>query len=227
MNRYVILTKSGMKKTINGKLFSGVCVVAYSIDENRLVRFVQKPYGSPLYGEYVQRFNPMDEVEVEDYTPFIEGPQTENLLISVNGIRKVKHSSLTINDIAQRVHVNPENSYMNDSRFYLDSVSEYKHSIEIIRVSNLNFYKPHKASQPRATFLMNNKIYKHYRVTAPAEKQEFSSMPKLTYLYEDAYLIISIPSIPFEKDGKYYKFIAAVYPIGRLPNQNHDDELPF
>ena len=56
-------------------------------------------------------------------------------------------------------------------------------------------------------YLYGGKYAKHYKVESSDEDLEIK-----TQNIGQAYLVASVPNKPFEKDGLYYKFIAAIYP---------------
>ena len=206
MGRYIILTKSGMRKEIGGTVRFGVCVVGYNLNSRRLERFVQAPHGGPLDGRYVNRFQVMDEVEAEPLRDVPEPPQTENRMIREGGIRRIGPSALTVAEIARCVEPGTPR-FMEETASRLPAVDRFDHSVEICRVTDLKLVWENKA-RPKAFFQYHGSQYGYYRVTDPAYERQ-GNEKHLEEEIGDAWLIVSIPNVPYT-DGMYYKFVAAI-----------------
>ena len=218
MRRWIILTKSPMHKYIGDIQFSGVCVVAYDPETRALVRFVQAPEGGPVSGRCVSTFDLLDEVEADPLESVPEPPQTENVLIPKDGIRRVGPGTLSIGDIFLRCRRGGKGRYMADTKPSLDAVDSYDHSVELCRATDLHLRWEAGKNRPRASFNIGNQHHRSYRVTDQRlERRVGEPMPERSQHIPEAYLLVSIPSVPFDQDGLYYKFIAAVYPVDPLP----------
>ena len=117
-----------------------------------------------------------------------------------------------------------------------DGMDKLNYSLAVIEVSELevrftgyyadNGYGAKLLTKPRyrASFVYNNVKYDRMRVTDPyyfhggenAKYYEVESSDEdleiKTQNIGEAYLVASVPNEPYEKDGLYYKFIAAIYP---------------
>jgi len=208
----VVLTKSPMHKEINGVLTAGVCVVAFCPETGRLFRLIQEPDGSPLNGKCVRQFSVMDEIEAEISREYPAPPQTENVLIPAEGITRIGRSSLNIRAIEQMYIAGLSEKFMDHPDAVLDCVAEYDHSVEILRAEDIRFIWYQGTKRPQACFRIGNRRYMNYRVTDPVMELREPAACYREQEMDAADLVISIPNIPFAKDGKYYKFVAAVYP---------------
>ena len=208
-----------MRKEIGGTVRFGVCVVGYNLNSRRLERFVQAPHGGPLDGRYVNRFQVMDEVEAEPLRDVPEPPQTENRMIREGSIRRIGPSALTVAEIARCVEPGTPR-FMEGTAFRLPAVDRFDHSVEICRVTDLKLVWENKA-RPKAFFQYHGSQYGYYRVTNPVCERQ-GNEKHLEEEIGDAWLIVSIPNVPYT-DGMYYKFVAAILPPG--PDEA-EPELP-
>ena len=118
-------------------------------------------------------------------------------------------------------------------KYYMDQLD---YSLAVIEVSELEVrFTEYRADNGYgvilptrrsylASFVYNNVKYHSMRVTDPnyfytGENAKYyedeSSYEEFTSKIQKigkAYLVASVPNAPFEKDGRYYKFIAAIYP---------------
>lgn len=207
----IILTKSYMKKEKTGA--QGSCVTAYDFRENRFVRFVSDTEGSPIPRDVSDNFSLFDVVSVRVLRPCPLKPQTENLLVDLDSFSKIEKPSMGIEEIYRRVPPPSFPRYMTSSNasFMLDSVAEYNHSLELVRVSNLCVFPIFRDNhqRTRANFQFNSRPRKLYRVTAP---DAIERVKDGNWTVSDAYMMVSIPTDPAE-DDHYYKFVAAIYPV--------------
>lgn len=210
--RLIVLTKSPMHKEIDGELASGVCVVAYCPERRTMFRLTQEPNGAPLKGPYVRRFSVMDEIEVEIHRKTPLPPQNENVLIPVEGIRRLCRSRMSISEIAKEYIPGRSERFMNDPCPAMDSVACFDHSVEIIRAEKVVLVWRQGSKRPLASFTVGNKKHISYRVTEPGLELTEPATEQQRREIDAAYLTISIPNTPYIKDGKYYKFIASMIP---------------
>lgn len=96
-----------------------------------------------------------------------------------------------------------DRSFMLDGSYKLTDISGYKHSLKIIKASNIQL------DGKKASFQYRGKTFKYVSVTDP----QYKGIEKII---EEAYLVISIPTDDFDGYG-YFKFIAAIYPIEKNP----------
>ena len=211
--RLIVLTKSPMHKEIGGEMTSGACVVAFCPESRRLIRLTQEPNGSPLNGRCVRRFSVMDEIKAEVKAEKPEPPQNENVLIPTEGIYRLGRSSAGISEIAATYIAGMSARFMDDPHSVLDSVSAYDHSVEIVSAKKIIFVWEQGKRRPRVSFTLGNTRHISYRVTDPELELAKPAEEKREKAIDEAWLVVSIPNIPFAKDGKYYKFVAAVFPV--------------
>lgn len=225
MGRYIILTKSGMKKKIGDATLAGVCVVAYNLETRALERFVQAPEGGPLRGPGLRVFDVLDEVRVTPLRDVPEPPQTENRMIPRDSIRSLGRGRLSIRDIALRCKKTASPRYMADPSPWIHDVSVYDHSVEICLARELCFVWAENKKNPQVSFRIGEKSYRSIRVTDPGFETDPDAPPPAPREIPEAYLVVSIPGIP-HRDGLYYKFVAAVYPVEPAPEAYAPAPLP-
>ena len=142
---------------------------------------------------------------------------TEDLMIKYALWLKMGRMKL---DEVFKIH-EPENHefIFGTPRDYVD-VSEMQklklnYSLILIKVANLKIYfveNFYGEIRGRADFIYNGVEYNNIRVTDPYYLN--NSFIKKYYLKTDvAYLVMSMPSKPFTKNGKYYKLIAKIFPV--------------
>ena len=210
----IILTKSAMKA--HG--VSGVCTTAYDLDSNKILRLVSNEDGGPIPFPYNQRYECLDMIDAQIIKQCPIGPQQENVLINLNSIKNVCQPEIPITTLYSlyKSRMAGETLYMDDTISRLDSVEIYKHSLEILRVKNLEVAN-NEWNTTKARFTAADDFWKQYK---------YFSVKDPDYMIEkgsseikrigDAYIVVSIPYDPyFDKSGAnkgYYKFIAAIYP---------------
>lgn len=202
----VILTKSVMKKSSTGK--SGSCVTAYELDGNRFVRFVSDEKGSPIPSEISDSFKCLDIVSVDVRSPYPIRPQMENLLVDPDSFCIIGTYHPGIETIFHMASPPDFPRYMDDYSYKLDSVENYNHSLELVRISKLLVFRDSR-NKVKAHFQFNSRWRKYFSVTDPeAIRRTYAGKWDIG----DAYVVVSIPTEPDDKAGKYFKFIAAIYP---------------
>ena len=92
-----------------------------------------------------------------------------------------------------------DSSFLLDGSYKLTDISPFKHSLEIIKASNIQL------DGKKASFRYRGKGFRFVSVTDLAYKG-------VERVIDQAYLIISIPTEDFDGKG-FFKFIAALYPI--------------
>lgn len=212
------------KKTVNAVIITksaknqGFCVTAYDLKLHHIIRFVREAgTGAEIpFGE-MRNISVLDLVEVKITEDCPLGPQTENKLVDRCDINRVIKYFGTIEEIRKNVIYPDSNFFMDDSANRLSSVAKYKHSLEIITVTDLvlvKYQKYDKSITTRAHFTYKGNKFFNFRVTDydfDMRKFEGSTI-KIPY----ADLVVSIPYKNYFYEGKpmgYYKFIAAIYPI--------------
>ncbi len=197
----VILTASSMKKTLDGKEYSGKCVTAYDLDNDRIIRLVSTKSGAPIENPFCGFFEPLNVYDIAIEEPCPIPPQTENVLISYKTVpkRDAKYEC-KIEDIYEKF----QKIDYGDRRFLLDGwhviqdVTPYNHSLEIVRVSELEVH------ERKCSFKYGRHEFFAMSLTDPAYKGTEQDIG-------DAIVVVSIPLDKWEDKG-YYKFVAAIYP---------------
>ena len=204
----IILTKSAMEK--HGK--KGACVTAYDPVKKRFVRFVSDIQGSPIFYAFSNRFSLLDWVRVNVIRPCPLGPQTENLLVDVRSFSRIGPYEPGITEIFNAAPPPHFPRFMDDYSYKLDSADGYDHSLELIRVTDLCI--ENEKGRGRASFSFVAGKRQFFRVTDPKFNIRKTNLNH--WEIGSAYLVISIPTEDYIKDGQaygYFKFIAAIYPI--------------
>lgn len=220
----IILTKS--------KKDNGYCVAGIEQETGKWIRLVSsnQMLKGALSDFDMQLTNgeicePLDLVRVEIQEAVPKGCQTENHLI-MYGKKWLKLGTKTINDVL-KVHSPSNRDKIFGSSFpCLNAVDYFTYSLVLAEVENLRIYYNSTGSR-KAEFIYNTIHYKGVSVTdieycrKRIHQNEFN--------YENAYIVVSIPNEPYEADGKYYKFIAKVFPGKELYTNRYDenDDLPF
>lgn len=217
--RVVILTTSSMTKVIDHNEFKGRCITGLDLATNKVVRFVRNRFGAPVEFPYCLDFHKLDTVEVDVKEACPISCQTENLIVNYHYPDLYGKSEISVHDLF-RLYQKGDQSvkhFMSNNYYKLADISVYDHSLEMIKVTNF------VVTGNKCSFNYLSSYHALYSLTDP----EYKLNEKQSKTYGDAYLVISIPSDPWE--GSYYKFVAAVYPIELVkkfqPNiQVEDDE---
>lgn len=210
--RIAILTASTMKKSINERQYSGKCITGLDLDNNRIVRLVQNRFGAPVENPFCNYYQPLGVYDVKFKENCPMACQTENAIVDYwQPYYEGEHAG-GIDDLYRRFQMinYGDRSFMLDGSYKLTDISGYKHSLEIIKASNIQL------DGKKASFQYRGKTFKYVSVTDP----QYKGIEKII---EEAYLVISIPTDDFDGYG-YFKFIAAIYPIEKNPWEKQEDE---
>lgn len=214
----VILTKSVKgNRDENGNLISyGACVTGLDEETGRIVRFIDENGGNSIPDKVAEKFKEFDVVTVKTGEKCPEGPQQENIYVDCSTFEVTGHCSSTDAIIEEYKKIpQPDGSFLEDVEYALASVSQYSHSLEIVKVRNLHIYNRNTAEKKkRAYFAIGDKWYKDFRVTDAKYRENTDD--SIDYWHcSNAVLVISIPIKP-HVDGLYYKFVAAVVPTSKM-----------
>ena len=214
--KVIILTASTMKKTIDGKEFSGKCVTGYDWVNNRVLRFVGNKDGAPMGNPFCDQFNLLDVFDIPVLGPCPKSCQTENVLGDYGKAEYLGKYEGGIDTLYKKMQtmILPDGSFMWNRSYKLNNVSSFTHSLELIKVTDL---KKIDGQPKKCEFLHNGKACKFFSVTDP----EFANME--SYI-GNAYLAISIPSDGYEDKG-FFKFIAAIYPYRPNAQSTKEQEI--
>ena len=202
---------------------NGCCVAAYDPISKKIVRFVSTEEGGEISREEMESINLLDTVKAETIMSCPIDPQTENILVERYGInRTVKFNGSIenkIENIRQQIHYPDNVSILDTAAPKLNSVEEFHHSLEIVKVHDLKLnkkwimYRKKPKCQIRAKFVYNDREYDDFRVTDLIYEERLKKMNSHQMAIPSADIVLSIPAFPYEGDGMYYKFVAAIYKL--------------
>ncbi|HHW94595.1 MAG TPA: hypothetical protein GX736_01510 [Mogibacterium sp.] len=183
------------------------CVIAYDLEEKKLIRLVSNTDGSPVPNAIAESVKLLDIVEVDIKETCPLEHQTENVLIDPEfGFRKTDALS-NINQLPLEENRGPD--IFGDTHYKLTDVSHLNHSLELITFKNLSLYIEksfyHNQLKSKADFTHDGKLYEKYFVTDP------------NFLYNSGIVssgcaIVSLPlSNDFTSEHGYFKFLAGIY----------------
>lgn len=214
----VILTKSAK----HGKF----CVAGIELKTGKWIRLVSSDDDTDgaLSNNDMRLLNggfcePLDLVRVEIEKAVPEKCQTENHLV-VYGKRWVKLDELTIEEI-MKVHAPTNRPYIFGNNLpYINGIDYMTYSLVLAEVSKLKMYYNELGSR-KVNFEYNSKKYSGISMTDP----DYYDLQE--HEFEKAYIVVSIPNNDY--NGKYYKFVAKVFPVNGfvIKNNHEDDDLPF
>lgn len=199
----VILTKSSK----HGKY----CVAGIDFETGNWIRLVSNDKDSDgALSEKDMLINdgickPLDLVRVEILKSVPKGCQTENHLI-VSGKRWIKLDTLSLDEVLELHKPKESSNIFGNTMPYISGIDRMSHSLFLAEVTNLEIhqYEYDGRTKTRASFVYNNRNYVDMRVTDP----DYYSLPDC--VFDRAYIVFSIPNQDF--DGKYYKFMAKIFP---------------
>ena len=212
----VILTKSRM----NSHGVSGVCTTAYDFESGTILRFVSNQEGAPIGNPHNSRYECLDVVEVNILKGCPIGPQTENVLVDQTSFKRVGKYTGDLSELFDEIYDIHcfDRQYMFDIpevfSYKLDSVDRFNHSVEIIRVSDLVLTRSEWGSTSASFFATTQDGKRNFRYyTVTDTRFALRNNPESEKKIGNAYIVVSIPYTPHKKDGCFYKFVAAIYPI--------------
>ena len=211
--RAIVLTLSG--KSTKKEKSKGICLAVYYPDKNKMYRLVSDENAGELPISWKDNLDLLDVIEFRPVSFIENGPQTENIVIDMNkGIRRIDHSQYDISTIYNRLYgdITTKGFIFGSSFNALEHVDRLKYSLVICKVTNLIINKNKRLDGSytgKAEFDYGDFHHRYYSVTDfdyDIRKMAFDRWP-----IGDAYIVVSIPSVPYENNGKYYKFISAIY----------------
>ena len=211
----VIMAKSTM--------YWNFCVAGIDIETGKWVRFVAFEAGEPLADFNLMFVNAPGSCEVLDVgrigiaREIPKNNHTEDLMIKYTPWLKMGKMKL---EEVFKIH-KPENHefIFGTPRNYVDVYEMQKlklnYSLILIKASNLEIYFVENFRgdiRGRANFIYNGTEYSDIRVTDPYYEINENLIKNYSFKMQNAYLVMSMPSKPFVKNGKYYKLIAKIFP---------------
>ncbi len=199
---------------------NGYCVAAYNPISKKIVRFVSDAEtAGEISCEEMEGINLHDTVKAECIMSCPKGPQTENILVQPYGISRTVKFNGNIENIRQQIQFTDNVSILDKNVPRLKSVQNFHHSLEIVKVHDLKLnkkwimYEKKWKCQIRAKFIYNDREYDDFRVTDPIYEEKLKKMDSHQMTIQSADIVLSIPWEPFEEDGMYYKFVAAIHKL--------------
>ena len=214
----VIMAKSTM--------FGAFCVSGIDIENGKWVRFVAFETGESLADFNLMFVNAPGSCEVLDVGRIgmarrvPKNNHTEDLMIKYTSWLKM--GRMKIEEVF-KIHA-PENHefIFGTPRNYVDVPEmlrlRLRYSLILIKVQNLEIYfvnNFHGDIRGRANFIYNGVEYNDIRVTDPYYEINEELIKNYSLKFDAAYLVMSMPSSPFSKNGKYYKLIAKIFPANK------------
>ena len=130
------------------------------------------------------------------------------------GITRTGHYRYYISTIYQNLYGERGNKgfIFGNSYSTLQYVDRLRHSLEVCKVSNFMIKKV-KNSYGRETGKANFDCggYHHENYSVTDFYHDIRKKIIDTWNIGDAYIVVSIPPEPYERDGKYYKFISSIF----------------
>lgn len=196
--RLVVLTKSAKRR--NDGANYGNCVAGINAD-GEWVRLVSDFNGDSLSDYECRQFNCLDIIDVEvTPCPIEHHPENVKLERFVENVRKY-----SIHDVVRKFGLDDDRFCFVNTFNSLDERERQQagKSLVLIMVQNLIIYQDDRG-KIKAKFIYNGQQYKDISVTDNQYRKPLE--------FEDAYIVVSLPN---ETKGyaRYYKFIAAIYPI--------------
>ena len=192
----------------------GFCVAAYNPISKKIIRFVSDDENAgAIEKREMQGISLLDIVEAKNIKSCPRGPQAENVLVGLNVIKRIRKYNGNIEDIRQQIQFSDNISILDSAAPKLNSVQDFHHSLEIVKVRKLKLIIT-EYNKTRASFSYNGRQYTDFRVTDPIYEKMVKECREI--IIPSADIVLSIPLIPYEKNGKnwgYYKFVAAIYPL--------------
>ena len=86
---------------------------------------------------------------------------------------------------------------------------KFDYSLVFVSVKNFEITYQQKIDRIscRASFNYNGNNYSSIRITDP----DYTNQSEPVNL-DEAFLVMSMPKVPYEKDGRFYKFVAKIFP---------------
>ena len=205
----VILTKSTMK--------GGFCITGFDLNSRKWIRFVTDETGTPLMEPQTKFFNvpgvlkPLDIVRVNMIKNVPANNHTEDVIVNYETLSKRGTSRL---EAVRRFHPEEEHDFIfgNNLDFLTQQeMQKFKFDYSLVFVSVKNFEITYQQKidriSCRASFNYNGNNYSSIRITDP----DYTNQSEPVNL-DEAFLVMSMPKVPYEKDGRFYKFVAKIFP---------------
>ena len=194
------------------------CVAGLTTKNGKWIRLVSSKGHENAISKFVVDNPPRKEcldiiyVNLLEKTPL--GCQKENFLIDENE-EIIKGGSVSINDLLNEKFLsNTPFIFRNFSKCISEEeANRLGHSLVFVLVKNLTFRNSFNDTfgkwSNKCSFEYNGYRYIDISLTDPEYRSEIYNGKTL----ENAAIVVSLPSEPYEKDGMFYKFVAKVFEL--------------
>jgi hypothetical protein len=207
----VILTKSAKKK--------GYCVAGIDLNTHDWVRLISSNdecdgalSDSEMRSRGGYTFQPLDVVRVTISEQAPIGCQTENYIVAY-GYPWQSLGKMNFQDVLRICSVVKSQYIFGNKYKYITSetINAFNRSLLLTEVTDLHIFK-NEMNKQKCNFRYNGNNYYELSVTDPDY-----------YKYTDceikrAYIVVSLPHTDYE--GKYYKFVAKIFPETQIVDKN-------
>ena len=157
-------------------------------------------------------FKPFDvaKVTVTKHSPI--GCQSENYVISCGHPWQLL-GTMTLDGVLQFCSLEKSQFIYGNTRKYIPSelINDFSRSLLLAEISDMKVYKNDGGKQ-KCSFKYNGYNYYDISVTDP-DYYKYSECE-----IKKAYIVVSLPHTDYE--GKYYKFVAKIFPVTPVVNKN-------
>ena len=200
----VILTKS-IKD-------NGFCVVGLDIYSGKWVRFVSDEKGAPLLSFQTQYQNvegfcaPLDVVRAEVIAEVPFRNHTEDCKINCQTLMKRGYAYI---EHVIKKHPPEKHDYVfGNDESSLATIDGLTYSLMFIQVNNLTLNP--SANSCKADFHYDGRHYQNMSITDPDYVRD-GKASGIPWIFDNAYIVVSMPCTPYYRDGRYHKFIAKIF----------------
>lgn len=196
--------------------FGGYCVAGINMRNGRWERIVTEDeeshgalFNSDLTSKDGRLVRELDIIDVPIVDFLKDDIQPENILLCKDEPIEIIGKT-TLEEVLKIHPCNLRKGiFGNYYQFLLpEEIEKIRHSLEIIEVSNFKLYRAENSSgklKTKAEFVYNNRKYWNMSVTDLFALENFEKFVEV----DKAILVISIGT---EFNGRYYKYIATIYP---------------
>lgn len=206
--RMAVLTKSAK----NG----GYCVAGINMRNGKWERIVtddEESHGAVFDSDLMSKDGrPVSELDIID-VPIVnflkDDTQPENILLSKDEPIEIIGKT-TLEEVLKIHPVSTRKTILgNHYQFLLpEEINKINHSLDLIEVSNFGVYRTENSSgklKTKAEFVYNNRKYWNMSITDLCALENYEEYAEI----DKAILVMSYGS---EYNGRYYKYVAAIYP---------------
>lgn len=220
------------------KKHGGYCIAGIESDTGKWIRLVSQRDGKTgaLFDDPQQEMFPSDLNVLDIYSVPIRCDvphefQPENVLISYTTYNKWNKVGRANLDDVLSLHPleSPDYIFVNKNHcLSSEEIGKLHQSLTLVKVQNFICEVRNKYSSAKAHFNYNGISYRNISVT---DMNYLNSASEFIF-HDEAILVLSLPSKSFVKpsdffsdeEGKYYKFIAQVFPCSTANTDSSDSE---